>query len=127
MPPRKTPPGYWEGEMVVMNMTENLKLKIIAPISGPAAAQEGFLRMIVENFDSLTKAVQPFLKAAFEDVTGQTYPEVFRNEFIWTHLSIPEEGERTNQWDISFTCKSGNQHLFTIYFDKGNPVQAISQ
>jgi|GEM_PF-5226790 len=127
IPPRKTNPGYWEGEMVIMNMTEGLQLQIVAPISGPVAAQEDFLRLIVENFDSLTKSIQPFLKAAFEDATGNTYPEVFRNEFIWSHLSIPEAGERTNPWDISFTCKSNSKHIFTIYFDKGSPFQATIQ
>lgn len=126
IPPRKTTPGYWEGEMVIMNMTEGLQLQIIAPISGPVVGHENFLRMLVEDFDSLTKAIHPFLKAAFEDATGKAYPEVFRNEFTWTHLTVPEEGNRTHPWDLTFTCKS-SEDLFTIYFDKGAPVQASIQ
>ncbi|MGH1365099.1 MAG: hypothetical protein ACRBF0_16165 [Calditrichia bacterium] len=127
VPPRKTTPGFWEGEMIIMNMSEGLRLEIIAPISGPVQKQEEFLRSVVENFEMLIKAIHPFMKAAFEDAFGKAYPESFKDEFSWSNLTIPEAGERTNAWDLSFECKTSSKHLFTVYFDNGAPVQATIQ
>jgi hypothetical protein len=112
--------GYWEGELVVSGVPEKVGLVIPAPEAGPADAQAAFCRTLLRDLDGLFSRCRPVFEGDFEGWINKAFPADWRTEFSLVGLGLPEGGDESKPWDVSYFVDSAN-HYFTAYLEGGRP------
>ncbi|WP_024955859.1 hypothetical protein [Sulfurospirillum arcachonense] len=111
--------GYWEVSELTFNQYSNLGITVNASENDPFEPHENFTKSILSNLDETIQKLKPKISKEFESFLQKPVPDNFFDEFTLVGLSTPENGDTNNDWEISFDCKSDQNHMFTVYFENG--------
>ncbi|MBN2144198.1 MAG: hypothetical protein JW774_06210 [Candidatus Aureabacteria bacterium] len=111
--------GYWEVEELTYGNYSNISVSVNAHENGLFEPHENFTKNILSNLDETIKKLKLKISEQFESFLQKPVPDNFFDEFALIGLSTPENGDINNGWDISFECKSDQDHTFTVYFENG--------
>jgi hypothetical protein len=112
--------GYWEGELVLPGEPEKIGLTVPAPEAGPSEAQVEFCRQHLADLDSLFALCRPLFEGDFQTWTEMPFPADWRTAFVLVGLGLPEEGDETSPWDVTYFVDAAN-HYLTAYFENRRP------
>jgi hypothetical protein len=112
--------SYWEGELVLPGAREKIGLVVPAPATGPSDAQLAFCRRLLSDPDALFSRCRPLFEGDFEEWTEKPFPPDWRKEFSLVGLGLPEDGDDSRPWDVTYFVDSAN-HYFAAYFERGRP------
>jgi len=114
------PGEYWEAELVVPGLPEKVGVTAPAPESGPTEAQVAFCRGLLADLDALFERCRPLFEGDFEQWTGKSFPQDWREEFSLVGLGLPTRGDEAEPWDAGYFVDAAN-HYFTAHFEQGLP------
>jgi hypothetical protein len=112
--------GYWEGELVVPGVSENVGLVVPASETGPSEEQAAFCRRLFADLEALFARFRPVFEGDFELWAEQPFPDEWRADFSLVGLGLPEAGENAKPWNVCYFVDAAN-HYFTVSFEDGRP------
>lgn len=120
----KTKSGaYWEAEPQLDGRAINVGIET-SNGEEPTSAQVQFYQDVTRDLAAAFARAAPALVPRYQEWVGQPLPSDWRSAFKFVGLSIPLNGDDKNPWDISFDCLTDRRgHMFTCYFENGNPVE----
>ncbi|MDJ0938625.1 MAG: hypothetical protein QNJ00_02545 [Woeseiaceae bacterium] len=103
----------WQADSIVFAPLDlEIGLTIYAGENGPNEAHVEFYREFERRYEDEFARVAPALLQTFEEWFGEQ-PE-FGEAFRFAALIIPRNGDRQNEWGLSFECIADpDQHLYT--------------
>ena len=111
---------YWEADLVVPGVKDKVGLVVPAGETGPSDAQALFCGALLSDLDGLFSRCRPVFEGDFEEWTERPFPGDWREEFALVGIGLPEDGEESKPWDVTYFVDSAN-HYFTAYFEEGRP------
>lgn len=113
---------YWEGTKTMTKQSALIALRIHADEQGPSREQETFFREIIRDLNPIVHNFSEIVKPHFEVWTQKDYADNFLKEFVCTGMNIPINGNRKNDWEITFTQISDSNFVFSVFFENGSAV-----
>jgi hypothetical protein len=117
----KMPSGkqsYWEAKRSFGSHGGEVELFIDepAPEAVPNVEQRAFFSMVEAQVASVMAAAEKVLKPQFEQWSRKPLVSSFEEEFTPTSFSIPAASSGEPVWEMSFTSKTDENHLFSVSF-----------
>jgi hypothetical protein len=107
---------YWEAELIQPGEPEKIGLTVPGPESGPSEAQVELCRRLLGDLDALFARCRPVFEGDFETWAEMSFPDDWREAFVLVGLGLPEEGDETRPWDVTYFVDAAS-HYFTAYFE----------
>lgn len=105
---------YWESERVFNPLDLSISVFIKAGSEGPSEHHVEFYKWFESNYELEFQRVAVSLINEFEAWFQTKLSGSFLNNFKFSSLTIPKDGDKTNFWELSFKCLADkNRHLFT--------------
>ena len=113
--------GFWQLNSSVSIHGNDVYISIVAGFDGPSDKQVTFFNLFKENLSSEIDLVKPFLLERYESWEEGSISDTFESIFSVEGLTIPKNGDRNNDWSVSFGCRDDESHLYTVHFKNGKP------
>jgi hypothetical protein len=83
-----------------------------------------FARQILSDLDATFELARTILCLEFETNYDRVFPEDWREVFRFVGFQIPIDGQRENDWELTFeSVIDPHHHHFTCYFENGQPAR----
>lgn len=96
-------------------------LTVLAGPNGPNENHVQFYEEFEKNYSSILNKYSDALKIEYEQWFNKKPESDINKIFNFVALTIPEEGNKNNEWSISFYPIEDQEHLFTLYIKNGKP------
>lgn len=105
---------FWQSEIVFKPLNCDIYVNVLAGSEGPSDAQSEFYEHFVQNYQLDFELVAPALIKEYEEWFQKKLEGTFSDNFEFSGLLIPKNGDRSNPWDLSFDCLADKfGHMFT--------------
>ncbi|MCW8884989.1 MAG: hypothetical protein OQK12_06995 [Motiliproteus sp.] len=111
---------YWEAELVIAEEKPPITVIINASVTGPNQSQIDFYQRAIADLDALFQQCWPIFEPDFETWTQKPFSGDWRDDFELVSLEIPWQGDRCQDWAVSYYVNGAN-HYFTARFVDGQP------
>lgn len=112
----------WETLRPIQHARGPVSVTWLADESGPTEAQVAFWRWLKDHIDAIVEEARPLLAIDVQDWTENPMPADPWQELFWEGAGLPLDGDRTNEWDVSFATRTCPDVMLTVNYEGGRPV-----
>jgi hypothetical protein len=112
---------YWEAEVEVPGQAQKASATMKGTSEGPTEVEELFVRTLVANLDLTFEVCREAFNGEYLKMGKGSIPEGWRSVMRLDGFGVPLNGDRSNEWDISFFVEPLG-HYFTASLEAGTPT-----
>jgi hypothetical protein len=91
---------------------------------GDLLREQMFCEAVINDLNSIFKTFESKFKLVYEEYSAKSMPENWNDEFSLCNISIPENCDKNNEWEIGFFAISVDSYIFVKL--KNGKVQGIT-
>lgn len=111
---------FWHSEIIFEPLKRMICINVPAGPEGPNEKQVQFFNYFLQNYKSDFNFVSKALCKEYEDWFQKKLTGEFQDNFAFSAITIPKDGDKSKFWELSFDCLADkNDQLFTAEIRNG--------
>lgn len=104
--------SYFECSRLFSPSQQEIEIGIDGYTDGPSQIQKEFYKEIETNYHDISQSIIPLIEEQFRNWKTNFEIKNFQKEFHPIHLTLPNCKQQPIIWQISFTSKHDENHVF---------------